>query len=336
MKLVLVGDSIVLAMFTNALGILSAGGRTITNLGVAGHTAANQLATWLASAQRGDATYDSAFIQVGINDIRTAGSVATCLSNVEAIRADMRTQNPGMKIFLGWMLPARLDPSVTGSYLTKWIPINAGYSAAGTSGATIGAVDLVVTGCSRALDDGTGALMAGFDSSDHLHPTTGGNRLNAVRLREALNGYFGLVDPTPSQIGGTATRMVGDWRRVDMPASTTLLMNRTNGNASSIQTRARGRIVGFNCSMDSLGAANAVTGAPLTVKVIRTSAQGIDFPAVTIGTVDVGESTVHKAVALGVLDFEAGDALYVQVVTTAGWTNLTCDPSIRLELLEGI
>lgn len=203
MKVVLLGDSIMLSLFNNATAtILAPGSRTTTNLATSGHTSAQQLAVWLASAQRGDLTYDCACIHVGINDVQTAVAVATCLANVDSIRADMRTQNPNMRIVLSLMLPARTGASVAPRWFSHFIPIQAGFVAAASL------YDSLVYGAYAALDQGDGTLNPTFDSSDHLHPTIAGNVLHAKYLRQCIDDAQGLLScgdldhPTRSGVGG--------------------------------------------------------------------------------------------------------------------------------------
>lgn len=180
-----------LALFQNASAIMTAGGRTVSNLATSGHTAANQLITWLASSQRGDPSIDCAVIGVGINDVRTAVPVATTLNNVKAIRADMRVQNPKMRIALSLMLPARTHQDVAPRYFSHWIPLNAGFLAAGRA-----QYDSVCEGATAAADDGFGALAMGVPwggESDKLHPIITGNREQAKWIRQAIDDAMGLL-----------------------------------------------------------------------------------------------------------------------------------------------
>jgi hypothetical protein len=55
--------------------------------------------------------------------------------------------------------------------------------------------------------------------------------------------------------------------------------------------------------------------------------------AVITGTVDIGESTVSKAVATPI-DFNAGDTIYPNFTTPAGGTSTACDPTVCLKHLE--
>lgn len=332
MKILLIGDSIVASLVTNGVAILQAGGHTVTSIAVAGNTTADQLAAWQASPVRGDATYDVGVIQVGINDIRTAVALATTLSNFATLINDIRANNPTLKIILGLMLPARTAVDVIGSYASKYQPIQAAILAAGT-GLDIPAVDRIMTSANAAFNDGTDAMNE-YDSGDHLHPSVGGNRLNAVEFRANINALFGLVDPVP--VGGASRsqrQILGMWRRADMPASSSITVNRATGQSTATQVRRRAKIVGFTATMDTLGAANPAAGSALTLKVIVGSWQGYNKPEVTIGTVDVGESNVTKP-SLVEIQLEAGDVVYMLFVTDGSWTSTTCDPAVTLETQE--
>lgn len=191
MKVVLIGDSIMLSLFANAATIMNPGGRTILNLSASGHTAGNQLAAWLASSQRGDLTIDCAVIAVGINDVRTAVPVATTLANVAALRADMRVNNPKMRLALSLMLPARTHQDVAPRYFSHWVPLNAALLAAG-----IAQYDSVCVGTTAAADDGFGALASGLPWSgevDKLHPGPAGNREHAKYIRQSIDDAMGLL-----------------------------------------------------------------------------------------------------------------------------------------------
>lgn len=202
MKVVLVGDSIMLSVFQNASANMGAGGRTIQNLSAAGHTAGQQLAVWLASSQRGDSSVDCAAIHVGINNVRTAVPVATTVSDIDALRADMRASNPQMKLALSLMLPARQHAEVAPRWVSHYLPINA-WMVANAS-----LFDSLVIGASPAFDDGFGNLAAPWDSSDHLHPSIAGNREHAKYIRQSIDDAQGLLScgdldhPTRSAVGG--------------------------------------------------------------------------------------------------------------------------------------
>lgn len=204
MKVVLLGDSIMLGVFTNAATLLAAGGRTIQNLSVSGQTAGQQLAVWLASSQRGDSTVGCAAIHVGINNVRTAVSVATTLADIDSIRADMRTNNPSMKIAVSLMLPARQHAEVAPRWASHWVPINAALTAATSL------YDSILLAAAPAFDDGFGNLSGTYDSSDHLHPTPTGNQLHAKYLRQVIDDAMGLLGC--SDIEHSTRSANGGWR----------------------------------------------------------------------------------------------------------------------------
>lgn len=333
-KIVIVGDSIALALTTNATGILTAGERVVTTIAFSGHTTADQLAAWLACAQRGDATQTIALIQVGVNDVQTGVALATMRSNLNALISDMRTQNPTMKIILGKMLPARTAASVAPRYTSHYVPFNADIEAADGTGNLL-AVDHVMTSAFDALDDGTEALDPDYAGGDNLHPTAAGNRLNAARARENINEVLGEFDFAP-QGGQNRGQIitVGAWLRSNMPANQSdLLLNRATSQSTNVLLRRRCRLTKVLCSMDTLGASNPAAGGALTIKVVRMSWQGYEHPTIVAATVNIGESNICKDPE-NELHCEAGDSVYVQLSTPAGWTSTTCDPSIRLQFTE--
>lgn len=338
MKILLVGDSIVASMFLNGASILAAGERTVESIAVSGNTVGDQLAAWTASSQFGNPSVTVAFLQVGINDIRTGLAPATTLTNMASLINSMRTNNPTMKIVLGLMLPARQDNSVNAAYFTKFVPINDAYLAAGTGG-SIPAVDNVMTSAYDFFNAGAGFNKPEWFNADGLHPLTGGNQLNAALARDAINIVTGS-DPDPVPDGGESRGQyfeVGEWRSTSVAANSNgVLIGRQTGYSTGTQLRRNCRLVNFTVAMQNLGTtATPAAGSSLTLTVIRASYAGYTWPPTTIGAVLAGESNVTRTVNVGAdIQFQAGDLLYVAVTTGAGWTATTATPSIKLGLVE--
>lgn len=335
MRILLIGNSIVAAMFTNGAVILQAGGHTVESIAVSGNTSADQKAAWLACAQRGDATVSVAVIQVGINDVQTGVAAAACIANVEAMRADMRTQNPGMKIVLCRMLPARANANVAPRYDSTFVPINAAYDAAGAVGAAIGEVDAVMDNSNIFFDVGDGYADPTWFNPDLLHPLVDGNRRNAWDVRQVLNTLFGLTDQQASN--GTANpgrrNIIGYWQTTNIPANFNAIVNRASLEKSAQQASRSCRLTRVMVSMDDANLANPAAGSPLLVKAIRTLAAGYSEPPKTIASVAVGESNIARD-PLTTFVLSPGDSVHIQLTTDASWTGTTCDPSVSLEFTE--
>lgn len=138
-----------------------------------------------------------------------------------------------------------------------------------------------------------------------------------------------------SGVASSGTSAVGtftllDWRAVNVAAAqTNVVFSRGTSQAQAAQLEQNCTLIGWTCSMDGLGGVNAAAGAALTIKAVRVSAAGVADAAVTLGTVDIGESNVAKN-ALTTIDFTAADSVYLTYTTPAGWTATTADPCITL------
>ena len=328
MKIVLIGDSLMLSLYANAKGVLEAGGRTVTNLSASGQTVADQLAAWQASPVRGDASYAVAVIQVGINDIRKGVKMPDTMASFAALIKDIRTSNPKMKIILGLLLPARTNQDIKGTYDTRYKAIQAAILAAGKG--DIPAVDCIMTGANKALNDGTDALLKEYDSGDHLHPTVAGNRLNAIEVRVAIDALFAKKDAKPQGGAGRGQRQItGQWRAVDLAPSQDVIVARALGETNAVQVRRRCKVIGFTCQVGHQGVPVPVRGSALTVQVVHVTRNGMDRPPVTIGTMSRGEHSESKQAAAEIV-LEAGDLAYVRYVTDASWSNVVGDVAVEL------
>jgi hypothetical protein len=136
----------------------------------------------------------------------------------------------------------------------------------------------------------------------------------------------------PVQLG--SWRFVkGQWRTAKIAAGFDGVVGRAVGQSTAVLLPVRCRLVGFTCSMSSLGAVEPVSGSALRVLVVRQGRTGEPGAPLAIGTVDVGESNVSKDVVAGPV-FERGDSVYVRLATDAAWTSTACDPALTLEFEE--
>lgn len=190
-KGILIGDSIVSNMYVDGGGTpLLAGGNTVTKLAVAGHTIQDQYAVWLASAARGDASYNWIYYQCGINNIlHNDQSEATIRSAYQTFIADIKAQNPGAVLWVSKMMPAKgyLD-AINGTRYPLWQAVNADYLADYPSNYR--------TEVSDQLNDGADSLQAIYQSGDGgLHPNHNANVATGTTIRGWIDAVF---EPPPS------------------------------------------------------------------------------------------------------------------------------------------
>lgn len=185
----LLGDSIVSNMYNNASNIFTAGGSSVTKLAVAGAIVSGQYATWLASAVRGNTSYDWLFLMVGINDVLADTSSATILANIDTFIADIKANNPNAKLYFDIMDPCKTRLDATGGdRYALWQTVNAGY-------VTRGAMSIVST----AMNDGADSLKSiYFQSVDNgLHPNSAGDIQSATVMRAQIDTDFPGPPPSP-------------------------------------------------------------------------------------------------------------------------------------------
>lgn len=184
---VLIGDSIVAAMWQSSLPVLAKEGDQVYNLAVSGNTIAMQLGGWTQSAYRGDPALDWVFIQVGINDFRDY-TLDGMLEDYEALVADIHEQNPNAHVIVGQLLPGRrwLDTLGPEAY-ADWLALNARLELA--YGARPEASD--------ALNNGLGFMASQYDSGDGLHTNALGQALNASWVLTFVDEALGLPCEAP-------------------------------------------------------------------------------------------------------------------------------------------
>lgn len=140
--------------------------------------------------------------------------------------------------------------------------------------------------------------------------------------------------PSPAPSARGPWRFVkGQWRVAKIAAGFDAVVGRAVGQSTAVQLPVRCRLVGFTCSMSSLGTVEPVSGSPLRILVVRQGTTGDADPAVAIGTVDIGESNVSKDAEVA-LELGRGESIYVRLQTDDAWTSTSCDPAITLEFEE--
>ena len=106
---------------------------------------------------------------------------------VDTVRADIGSA----PVLIAQMTPARqrlmdIYGAQGSAAQDKWLAINAAIAGQGATPVT--GVDARITTHVAAMDDGTGALAADFDTGDGIHPNTAGRQLIADAWRTGLNG----------------------------------------------------------------------------------------------------------------------------------------------------
>lgn len=181
----LFGDSIVANVFADAPSVvtLTAGGLLVANQAVSGHTISQQETAWNSNYLKGRRECTWGIVQVGINDIINGVSLATMTAAHTALVNNIITANPLMKLILSLCAPARTAAAMSGAEFIVWGGFNAYLLAYPTAETNI----VINSGATAALDDGTGALNAGDDSGDHLHPNATGSGKQSTSWRASLD-----------------------------------------------------------------------------------------------------------------------------------------------------
>lgn len=148
-----------------------------------GQTINQQTTAWQGSAQRGAVGVAWVWIHAGINDLNTGGdSAATATSDLQALINDINTQNPSAKVIVAPVFPCK---SAVGA--TVWAKAETYNSnIAGTGPNPITGSNLIRLAYWTAADDGSGNLIAAYDSGDGIHENTAGRQYIAGLVRAAL------------------------------------------------------------------------------------------------------------------------------------------------------
>jgi hypothetical protein len=147
-----------------------------------GNTIANQLAAWRASPHRGDETLNWAYVHVGMDDIiQGAGAIET-VANMGTLLADIHASNPGMKVYLSTLWPARgrLEQVVDPPRYPVWVKVNEELVAQFQANSSQG----------DELNDGTDALKFEFDSGNKITPNALGFNAATRQLSNWVKATF--------------------------------------------------------------------------------------------------------------------------------------------------
>jgi hypothetical protein len=143
-----------------------------------------------------------------------------------------------------------------------------------------------------------------------------------------------MRSPFPAPAVKAPWRFVkGQWRTAKIAAGFDAAIGRAVGQSTAVQLPVRCRLVGFTCSMSSLGTVEPVSGSALRILVVRQATTGVADAPVAIGTVEVGESNVSKDTSVA-LELGRGESVHVHLQTDDAWTSTGCDPAITLEFEE--
>ena len=171
------------------LGLLD-GDRAMQDLAAPGQTIAQQMAAW-TSANVTQALDGFVLIQLGLNDLDPSETANSAIGRLQMLVDTVRADIGSAPVLIAQMTPARqrlLDiyGAQEPAAQDKWLAINAAIAGQGTTPVT--GVDARITTHVAAMDDGTGALAADFDTGDGIHPNTAGRQLIADAWRAGLNG----------------------------------------------------------------------------------------------------------------------------------------------------
>lgn len=187
---VILGDSIVAAyspyssVGSRILTVPESKERQIVSYATPGNTVSQQHTAWSASAQSGASDVEWVLVHVGVDDFIAGDSAATVTGRLQDLIDDINADNPTAKIILSPLLPCKANASVGA---TVWGRIQTyNDNIAGTGGTPITGSNLIVLPYWSDADDGSGNLIAGYDSGDGLHQNTAGRQYMAGVYRAAL------------------------------------------------------------------------------------------------------------------------------------------------------
>ncbi len=148
-----------------------------------GNTIAQQATAWASAPQRGAAGVAWVWLHLGINSLNAGGlSAAAATAELQALINDINTQNPTAKIIIDPIMPCLA--SVGGVVWAKAVTFN--QNIAGTGPNPITGSNRITLPYWTAADDGSGNLIAAFDSGDGIHQNTAARQYMAAIVRAAL------------------------------------------------------------------------------------------------------------------------------------------------------
>jgi lysophospholipase L1-like esterase len=180
---VLIGDSIVKAVNDDAtaLAVLTAGGRSVTNIAVVGHTVAQQLSAWNALSTATRQAFTWAVVQFGVNNMAAGDLAADVWNQYLTALACFQAGSPSMRILISLMTPCKAYVGLSAGEFTEFQTLNASIT---------GHASQRIRLCSAHYDlmsDGADNLAAAVDSGDDLHPNAAGSLIQAQQWRARLD-----------------------------------------------------------------------------------------------------------------------------------------------------
>lgn len=171
-------------------------GRRIGNLCRAGDAIAGQMTKWNASQYAGNTSVLAVIMQVGINDVAGASTVAQMTTAYQALISALRVGNAGLKIIAHLMLPADTYSLIDATDEQNWIDLNSCISGvAAGGGAAITGIDTIISAPSITANANGSVGPAGVNilrpeyeitPPDGVHPNRALREILAAADRAAL------------------------------------------------------------------------------------------------------------------------------------------------------
>lgn len=155
------------------------------SLAADGNTIANQLTAWRASPYRGDLTIGWVYVNVGMEDVIQGADAITTVANMGALLADIHASNPGTKVIVETLFPARtrLEQVVDPPRYPVWVQENEEFVAQFDADSSL----------ADPLNDGTDALRAQYDSGNKITPNQAGAAVVASKLGAWVTATFPMA-----------------------------------------------------------------------------------------------------------------------------------------------
>lgn len=179
----LLGDGITASMAsTEATYLQNNHNSYVVSIAVDGNTIANQLTAWRASSQRGDVTINWIYVNAGMEDIIQGADAITTVANMGSLLADIHASNPGAKVIVETLFPARtrLEQVVDPPRYPVWVKVNEELKAQFAADSSL----------ADPLNDGTDALKLQYDSGNKITPNEVGDGIVASRMGDWVAATF--------------------------------------------------------------------------------------------------------------------------------------------------
>lgn len=178
--LCVIGDSIVADYLTYYETASNIEAFSPATLAVPNHNIAQQKAVWQAVPDSDKSAFSAVIIQVGINNLNPAATVAEIISGLQDLVSTVKATN---EVWLSQITPARqrfitIYGATDGAVVyQKWLDVNAAIEGGGSTPIT--GADRIITSHVALMNDGSGNLAAAYDTGDGIHPNEGGRAVNA-------------------------------------------------------------------------------------------------------------------------------------------------------------